>query len=93
MSDDFKIPTPKEISDILKCLTSEQRKAIEARISDVFAKDRRLRFKLISSTYQKILAEWMNSLASELAGLEPNDPRRAEIVKEMSELSLVSASF
>lgn len=62
----------------------EQRKAIKARILDVFAKHRRSRFKLISSTYQKVLAEWMNSLARELAGLEPTDPRRAEIVRTES---------
>jgi hypothetical protein len=34
----------------------------------------------------------MNCLAAELAELKPNDPRRAGIVKELSELSLVSAS-
>ena len=92
MSDDFKIPTPKQIHDILECLTPEQRKAIQARISDVFANHSRSRFRLISRTYQTVLAEWMNSLAGELAGLEPNDPRRAPIVKELSQLSLLSAS-
>jgi hypothetical protein len=35
----------------------------------------------------------MNSLAGELATLEPTNPRRAEIVKEMSQLSLLSASL
>jgi len=34
------------------------------------------------------LTERMNSLAAELAGLSPNDPRRAEIIKELSQLSL-----
>jgi hypothetical protein len=33
----------------------------------------------------------MNSLAAELAELKP-DPRRAEIIKELSQLSLLSAS-
>jgi hypothetical protein len=87
------ILTPKQLREILKCLTPEQRQAIQARISDVFAKHRRSRFRLISSTYQKVLTEWMNSLAGELARLKPNDPRRAEIVKEMSQLSLLSASL
>ena len=88
-----KILTPKQLREILKCLTPEQRQAIQARISDVFAKHRRSRFRLISITYQKVLTEWMNSLAGELARLKPNDPRRAEIVKEMSQLSLLSASL
>ena len=87
------ILTPKKLREILKCLTPEQRKAIQARVSDVFAKHRRSRFRLISNTYQKVLTEWMNSLAGELAGLEPNDPRRAEIVKIMSQLSHLSASL
>ena len=87
------ILTPKQLREILKCLTPEQRQAIQARISDVFAKHRRSRFRLISITYQKVLTEWMNSLAGELARLKPNDPRRAEIVKEMSQLSLLSASL
>ena len=38
------------------------------------------------------LTERMNSLAGELAGLYPSDPRRAEIIKELSQLSLLSAS-
>jgi hypothetical protein len=87
------ILTPKKLREILKCLTPEQRKAIQARVSDVFAKHRRSRFRLISNTYQKVLTEWMNSLAGELAALEPNNPRRAEIIKEMSQLSLLSASL
>ena len=37
------------------------------------------------------ITERMNSLAEELAGLDPNDPRRAEIVQELSQLSLLSA--
>ena len=41
---------------------------------------------------EKEVTERMNALASELASLEPNDPRRAEIVKELSRLSLLSAS-
>ena len=88
-----KIPTPKELREILKCLTPEQRQAIQARISDVFAKYRRSRFRVISSTYQKVLTEWMNNLAGELADLEPTNPRRAEIVKLMSKLSHLSASL
>jgi hypothetical protein len=88
-----KILTPKQLREILKCLTPEQRQAIQALIADVFAKHRRSRFRLISSTYQKVLTEWMNSLAGELAALEPTNPRRAEIIKEMSQLSLLSASL
>jgi hypothetical protein len=88
-----KILTPKQLREILKCLTPEQRQAIQARISDVFAKHKRSRFRLISSTYQKVLTEWMNSLAGELAALEPTNPRGAEIIKEMSQLSLLSASL
>jgi hypothetical protein len=34
----------------------------------------------------------MNSLTAELAELKPDDPRRAELVKELSQLSLLSAS-
>jgi hypothetical protein len=86
-----KIPTPKEIRDILKRFTPEQRKAIQARVSDVFAKHRRSRFRLISHTQQEVVTARMNRLAREFAALKPNDPRRAEIVKEMSELSLLSA--
>jgi hypothetical protein len=36
--------------------------------------------------------ERMNSLAGELAGLDLSDPRRAEIIKEITRLSLLSAS-
>ena len=39
------------------------------------------------------LPELMNALASEMAGLNPNDPRRTEIVKELSRLSLLLASM
>jgi hypothetical protein len=35
----------------------------------------------------------MNSLAGELTRSKPNDRRRGEIVKEMSQLSLLSASL
>jgi hypothetical protein len=38
------------------------------------------------------LTERMNSLAGELAVLELNDPRRAEIINEITRLSLLSAS-
>jgi hypothetical protein len=38
------------------------------------------------------LTERMNNLASELASLDPSDPRRAEIVNEITRLSLLSAS-
>ena len=38
------------------------------------------------------LTERMNALAEEMASLKPNDRRRAEIVKELSRLSLLSAS-
>jgi hypothetical protein len=38
------------------------------------------------------LTERMNKLAGELANLDPDDPRWAEIVREMSRLSLLSAS-
>ena len=38
------------------------------------------------------LTERMNNLAGKLAGLDPNDPRRAEIIKEITRLSLLSAS-
>jgi hypothetical protein len=86
-----KIPTPKEIRDILKRFTPEQRKAIKARIADVLPKHRRSRLRLISGTQQEVLTEWMSYLAGELTRLKPNDPRRAEIVKEMSQLRLLSA--
>jgi hypothetical protein len=39
------------------------------------------------------LTERMNRLAAELAGLEANDPRRAEIINEIARLSRVSASI
>jgi len=38
------------------------------------------------------LTERMNALAAELASLEPNAPRRVEIITELSRLSLLSAS-
>jgi hypothetical protein len=38
------------------------------------------------------LTQRMNNLASELASLDLNDPRRAEIVNEITRLSLLSAS-
>jgi hypothetical protein len=41
---------------------------------------------------ERQLTARMNNLAGELAGLDPNDPRRAEIIKELSQLSLLSAS-
>jgi hypothetical protein len=89
-----KIPTPKEIHDILKRLTPEQRKAIQARVSDVFASHRRSQFRLIrGGRQQQMLTARINSLAREFAALKPNDPRRGEIVKEMSQLSLLSASL
>jgi hypothetical protein len=80
------IPTPKQLRDILKCLTPEQRKAIQARISDVFAKHRRSRFKLISSTYQKVLAEWMNRLAyrNAPAGKRIASPSRERQMRTLS---------
>jgi hypothetical protein len=37
------------------------------------------------------LTERMNQLAAELTGLSLNDPRRAEIVNELTRLSLLSA--
>jgi hypothetical protein len=43
------ILTPKELREILKRLTPEQRKAIQARVSDVFANARRSRFKLVGA--------------------------------------------
>jgi hypothetical protein len=39
------------------------------------------------------LTERMNNLASELARLGLNDPRRAEIINEITRLSLLSASL
>ena len=43
--------------------------------------------------YERVqLNERMNKLAAELANLDPDDPRCAEIVREMSELSLISAT-
>ena len=42
---------------------------------------------------ERRLTERMNNLAGELAGLDPTDPRRSEIVKELSRLSLLSASL
>ena len=39
---------------------------------------------------QTILDETMNCLAREYASLKPGDPRRAEIVEQMSELSLLA---
>ena len=41
---------------------------------------------------ERRLTERMNNLAGELANLDPDDPRWAEIVREMSRLSLLSAS-
>jgi hypothetical protein len=38
------------------------------------------------------LTQHMNNLASELGRLDLNDPRRAEIVNEITRLSLLSAS-
>jgi hypothetical protein len=38
------------------------------------------------------LTEQMNNLAAEFAGLRENDPCRAELAKELSQLSLLSAS-
>ena len=37
-----------------------------------------------------ILDETMDSLAREYASLKPRDPRRAEIVEQLSELSLLA---
>jgi hypothetical protein len=88
-----KIPSPKELLAIWKRLTPEQRKLIQTRISDMVARYRRSQFKLIPGRrQQQALTAGMNCLAAELAELKPNDPRRAGIVKELSELSLVSAS-
>jgi hypothetical protein len=44
-----KILTPKKVREILKRLTPEQRKAIQTRVSDVFANARRSRFKLVGA--------------------------------------------
>jgi hypothetical protein len=41
---------------------------------------------------QEAVTEGMNRLAAEIAALDANDPRRAEIIKELSRLSLLSAS-
>jgi len=41
-------------------------------------------------TNNSILDERMNCLAREYASLKPGDPRRAEIVEQMSELSLLA---
>jgi hypothetical protein len=38
------------------------------------------------------LTERMNSLAGELARLDLSDPRRADIINEITRLSLLSAS-
>ena len=42
-----KTPTPKETIQIVKRLTPEQRRRIEAEIADAFAQYRRSQFKLI----------------------------------------------
>jgi hypothetical protein len=41
---------------------------------------------------ERRLTERMNNLAGELAELDRNDPRRAEIINEITRLSLLSAS-
>lgn len=46
----------------------------------------------MADTEESQLTERMNKLAGELANLDPDDPRWAEIVREMSQLSLLSAS-
>ena len=46
----------------------------------------------MANSDQTQLTERMNKLAGELANLDPDDPRRAEIVNELSRLSLLSAS-
>jgi hypothetical protein len=47
MRDDFKIPTPKEVREIWKRLTPEQRKMIEEEITKAIAKFRRSQLKLV----------------------------------------------
>jgi hypothetical protein len=47
ISDDFKIPTPKEVREIWQRLTPEQRKMIEEEISEAIARFRRSQFKLV----------------------------------------------
>ena len=42
---------------------------------------------------RELLNQQMDSLAREIVGLKPDDPRRAEIVKELSRLSLLGASL
>jgi hypothetical protein len=42
---------------------------------------------------QQSLTDRMNTLAEEMAKLKPNDHRRAEIVSEITRLSLLSASL
>jgi hypothetical protein len=39
------------------------------------------------------LTDRMNALVEEMAPLKPNDPRRVEIIKELSRLSLQSAAL
>jgi hypothetical protein len=85
-----KIPTPKEVQAILRELTPAQRPVLAALESDVFALHSRSQFRLIRGGRQENLTARMNSLASEFAMLKPNDPGRAEIVKEISRLSLLS---
>ena len=46
----------------------------------------------LQNIYRELLTQRMNSLAREIVDLKPDDPRRAEIVKEMSRLSLLGAS-
>jgi hypothetical protein len=46
----------------------------------------------MADTNERQLTERMNNLASELASLDLSDPRRAEIVNEITRLSLLSAS-
>jgi hypothetical protein len=47
----------------------------------------------MEDTDERQLTERMNNLANRLAGLGPNDPRRAEIINEITRLSLLSASL
>jgi hypothetical protein len=51
-----------------------------------------LRSNDMANNDENQLTERMNSLAGELAVLELNDPRRAEIINEITRLSLLSAS-
>jgi hypothetical protein len=44
-----KNPDAEKSAEILKRLTPEQRKAIQTRVSDVFANARRSRFKLVGA--------------------------------------------